>query len=75
MALSQGLDLKQTEYFWVMKGSREWGQGRAFEKPGGWAGGPHLLGIQWERKSPPPHNPRKGTKASDGPCSQGTMHA
>ena len=60
VALSQVLDLRQTEYFRVMKGSREWGQGRAIEKPGGWAGGPHLPGIQWGRKLPP--QPQKGDK-------------
>lgn len=50
MALSQGLDLRPTEYFWVVRMSRKWGQGQAFEIPGGWVGGPHLPGTQWGRR-------------------------
>lgn len=46
MALDQGLTLRHAEYFWVIKGSGEWGQGPAFEKPGGWVNSPHFPGIQ-----------------------------
>lgn len=46
MALNQGLTLRHTEYFWVIKGSGEWGQGPAFEKPGGWVNSLHFPGIQ-----------------------------
>lgn len=46
MALDQGLTLRHAEYVWVIKRSGEWGQGLAFEKPGGWVNGPHFPGIQ-----------------------------
>lgn len=69
VALSQGLDLRQTEYFWVMKGARA-GHLRSQE-----AGRVVHIFLGSSGGGNRPSNPRKGTKASDGPCSQDTMHA
>lgn len=44
----------------MMERSGEQGQGQAFEKPGGWVGGPHLPGTQWGRDGAP--HPSKGAK-------------
>lgn len=76
LALNQGLDLRHTEYCWIMKGSKEGaGVGHLRSQEGGlWS---TSSWIQWGR-NPPPHSPchcRKGAKASDWPCSQDTVHA
>lgn len=70
MALSQGLDVRHTEHFWVLRRSGEWGQGQALGKPGSWVGGLHLPGALWGRDGAP--HPRKEAETAGCPLWSGS---